>query len=150
MRRNRLRELLKNDQPTLGTRVLSSWPTIIELVGHSGMFDYVEFCGEYAPYDHVTLENMGRAIELFDYLSGMIKIEQESRRRRRCVRSALAFKVSCLPTLARLMKSNSAYAVFAQNARSRGAGKASTCTVPPWWTRAVKRGPMRWTTSLSP
>jgi 4-hydroxy-2-oxoheptanedioate aldolase len=79
MRRNRLRELLKNDQPTLGTRILSSWPTIIELVGHSGMFDYVEFCGEYAPYDHEALENMGRAIELFDHLSGMIKIEQESR-----------------------------------------------------------------------
>jgi 2-keto-3-deoxy-L-rhamnonate aldolase RhmA len=79
MRRNRLRELLKNDQPTLGTRILSSWPTIIELVGHSGMFDYVEFSGEYAPYDHITLENMGRAIELFDHLGGMIKIEQESR-----------------------------------------------------------------------
>ena len=47
MRRNRFRELLKNDQPTLGTRILSSWPTIIELVGHSGMFDYVEFSGEY-------------------------------------------------------------------------------------------------------
>lgn len=79
MRHNRLRELLDADQPTLGTRVLSSWPTILELVGHSGMFDYVEFCGEYAPYDHAMLENMGRAIELFDHLSGMIKIEQESR-----------------------------------------------------------------------
>ncbi len=79
MRRNRLRESLENDQPTLGTRILSSWPTIIELVGQSGMFDYVEFCGEYAPYDHSMLENMGRAIELFDHLGGMIKIEQESR-----------------------------------------------------------------------
>jgi 4-hydroxy-2-oxoheptanedioate aldolase len=79
MRRNRLRELLDDDQPSLGTRILSSWPTVIELVGHSGMFDYIEFCGEYAPYDHATLENMGRAIELFDHLGGMIKIEQESR-----------------------------------------------------------------------
>lgn len=79
MRRNHLRESLQNDQPTLGTRILSSWPTIIELVGHSGMFDYVEFSAEYAPYDHAALENMGRAIELFDSLSGMIKIEQESR-----------------------------------------------------------------------
>lgn len=80
MRRNRLRELLAEDRPSLGTRILSSWPTIIELVGHSEAFDYVEFCGEYAPYDHATLENMGRAIELFDHLGGMIKIEQESRR----------------------------------------------------------------------
>lgn len=79
MRQNRLRELLDADRPTLGTRILSSWPTVLELVGHSGMFDYVEFCGEYAPYDHAMLENMGRAIELFDHLGGMIKIEQESR-----------------------------------------------------------------------
>lgn len=79
MRPNRLRELLDADQPTLGTRILSSWPTMIEVVGHSGMFDYVEFSGEYAPYDHAILENMGRAIELFDHLGGMIKIEQESR-----------------------------------------------------------------------
>ena len=79
MRPNRLREALDNDQPTLGTRILSPWPTMIELVGHSGMFDYVEFCAEYAPYDHNTLESMGRAIELFDHLTGMIKIEQESR-----------------------------------------------------------------------
>lgn len=79
MRPNRLRQLINSDQPTLGTRILSSWPTMIELIGHSGMFDYVEFSGEYAPYDHVALENMGRAIELFDHLSGMIKIEQESR-----------------------------------------------------------------------
>ena len=70
MRRNRLRELLDDDQATLGTRILSPWPTILELVGHSGMFDYVEFSGEYAPYDHVTLENMGRAIELFDHMTG--------------------------------------------------------------------------------
>jgi 2-keto-3-deoxy-L-rhamnonate aldolase RhmA len=79
MRRNRLRESIDADQPTLGTRILSSWPTVIELVGHSGMFDYVEFCGEYAPYDHALLENMGRAVELFDHMSGMIKVEQESR-----------------------------------------------------------------------
>lgn len=79
MRHNRLRELLNADRPSLGTRILSSWPTIIELVGHSGMFDYVEFCAEYAPHDHVALENMGRAIELFDQFGGMIKIEQETR-----------------------------------------------------------------------
>lgn len=79
MRPNRLRQLLNDDQPTLGTRILATWPTVLEMVGHSGMFDYVEFCGEYAPYDHILLDNMGRAIELFDHLTGMIKIEQESR-----------------------------------------------------------------------
>jgi 4-hydroxy-2-oxoheptanedioate aldolase len=70
---------LEEGNPTLGTRILSSWPTIIELVGRSGRFDYVEFSAEYAPYDHRSLEEMGRAIELFDDLTGMIKVEQESR-----------------------------------------------------------------------
>lgn len=79
MRKNRLRELLNANQPTLGTRILSAWPTTIELIGHTQMFDYVEFSAEYAPYDHQMLDNMGRAIELFDHLTGMIKIEQESR-----------------------------------------------------------------------
>src|SRR5437016_3792364 len=79
MRRNRLRELLKADQPTLGTHLHSTWPSIVELVGHSGMFDYVEFVAEYAPYDLYALENLGRAVDLFPHLSAMMKIEQEPR-----------------------------------------------------------------------
>src|SRR5262245_61992682 len=79
MRKNRLRELLNADQPTLGTHIHSSWPTIVELVGLSGMFDYIEFVGEYAPYDLYALDNLGRAIELFDHMSGMMKIEQQPR-----------------------------------------------------------------------
>lgn len=79
MRRNRLRELLDADQPTLGTHLHSSWPSIVELVGHSGMFDYVEFVAEYAPYDLYALENLGRAVDLFDHMSAMMKIEQEPR-----------------------------------------------------------------------
>ena len=74
MRRNRLRELLNAGQPSLGTHIHSSWPTMIELVGHSGMFDYVEFVGEYAPYDLYALENIGRAVDLFDHMSAMMKI----------------------------------------------------------------------------
>jgi 2-keto-3-deoxy-L-rhamnonate aldolase RhmA len=79
MRRNRLRELLKADQPSLGTHIHSSWPSIVELVGHSGMFDYVEFVGEYAPYDLYALENIGRAVDLFPHMTSMMKIEQEPR-----------------------------------------------------------------------
>ena len=33
---------------------------------------------EYAPYDLYALENIGRAIDLFDNFSGMMKIEQEA------------------------------------------------------------------------
>ena len=79
MRRNRLREMLKAGNPSVGTHLQISWPSIIELVGHSGMFDYVEFVGEYAPYDLYTLENMGRAVDLFDHMTAMMKIEQQPR-----------------------------------------------------------------------
>ena len=79
MRHNRLRELIDSGQPSLGTRILSSWPTTVELIGHSGMFDYVEFVSEYAPYDLYTLENLGRTVELFGDMGAMIKIEQEPR-----------------------------------------------------------------------
>ena len=79
MRPNRLRELLKADQPSLGTHLHLSWPGIVELVGHSGMFDYVEFVAEYAPYDLYELENLARAVDLFDGFTSMMKIEQEPR-----------------------------------------------------------------------
>ena len=58
MRPNRLRELLRVAKPTLGTHIHSAWPATIELVGHSDLFDYVEFAGEYAPYDLFALENL--------------------------------------------------------------------------------------------
>ncbi len=37
MRPNRFRALLDAGQPTLGTHVLSTWPTLIELVGQTGL-----------------------------------------------------------------------------------------------------------------
>src|SRR5436190_14632314 len=79
MRRNRSRELLKAGQPTLGTHIHCAWPSIVELVGHSRMFDYIEFVAEYAPYDLYALENLGRAVDLFPHMSAMMKIEQEPR-----------------------------------------------------------------------
>jgi 4-hydroxy-2-oxoheptanedioate aldolase len=79
MRRNRLRELLRAGLPSLGTHLACSWPGVVELVGHSRMFDYVEFVAEYAPYDLYALENMGRAVDLFPHMSAMMKIEQEPR-----------------------------------------------------------------------
>ena len=40
-----------------------------------GNVDYVEFVGEYAPYDLYALENLGRAVDLFEHMSSMMKIE---------------------------------------------------------------------------
>jgi 4-hydroxy-2-oxoheptanedioate aldolase len=79
MRKNTLRELIKLGKPSIGTRLEGQWPTMVEVIGHTGMFDYVEIVAEYAPYSLFSLDNIGRAIELFDNLSGMIKVEQESR-----------------------------------------------------------------------
>jgi 4-hydroxy-2-oxoheptanedioate aldolase len=78
MRENRLRTLLSEGKPTLGTRVQSSWPTITEIVGRSQQFDYVEFLAEYAPYDLYALDNIARAIELSPNFTGMIKIERSA------------------------------------------------------------------------
>jgi len=78
MRENRLRTLLNEGKPTFGTRVQSAWPTIIEAVGRSGQFDYVEFLAEYGPYTLHDLDNMGRAIELSPNFCGMIKMEQSA------------------------------------------------------------------------
>ena len=58
MRKNRFRELLAAGQPTLGTHVLSAWPTLLELVGHTRLYDYVEFTAEYAPFDMHDLDNL--------------------------------------------------------------------------------------------
>ena len=78
MRNNKIRELLKADKPTIGTHVHSSWPSVTEIVGHTGMFDYVEFVSEYAPFDLHDLDNICRAAELHG-LSSMIKVDQAPR-----------------------------------------------------------------------
>src|SRR4029450_5284094 len=79
MRPNRLRERLRSGQPTFGTHIHTVWPAVAELAGHSGVFDYVEFVGEYAPYDLFALENLARAVETFPHMTAMMKIEQQPR-----------------------------------------------------------------------
>jgi 4-hydroxy-2-oxoheptanedioate aldolase len=78
MKPNKLRALLNDDRPTIGTRIYSSWPTLIEMVGGTGHFDYVEFVSEYSPFDLYDLDNLSRAAEVAG-ISMMIKVEQEPR-----------------------------------------------------------------------
>ncbi len=75
MRPNKLRQLLNEGKSTIGTHVHSVWPAVIEVLGHSGQFDYVEFVAEYTSYTLPDLENLVRAAELHD-LSSMIKVDQ--------------------------------------------------------------------------
>jgi 2-keto-3-deoxy-L-rhamnonate aldolase RhmA len=79
VRPNKLREKLKAGLPTVGTHLHSSWPSIVEVVGHTEVFDYVEFVAQYAPFDLYSLDNFCRAVELSN-MSAMIKVDQEPRR----------------------------------------------------------------------
>lgn len=76
--KNRLRDLIKRGEPTIGTRFMTPWPGIIEVIGETGVFDYVEFLAEYAPFDLHDLDSFARAAELKG-ISSMIKVDQEPR-----------------------------------------------------------------------
>ncbi len=78
MRPNKLRKLLDEGKPSIATHVHTTWPSIVEMLGHTGLYDYVEFVAEYGPFDLYTLDNFCRAVELFD-MGAMIKVDQEPR-----------------------------------------------------------------------
>lgn len=74
MRTNTIREKLNSGAPTLGTHIHATWPSVVELIGHTGLYDYVEFVAEYGPYDLHDLDNLCRAAEIYN-LGTMIKID---------------------------------------------------------------------------
>jgi 2-keto-3-deoxy-L-rhamnonate aldolase RhmA len=74
LRKNKLRELIREGKPTIGTRILSSWPGIVEIIGQTGVIDYFEFIAEYAPWTLNDFENLARASELYD-ITSMIKLD---------------------------------------------------------------------------
>lgn len=78
MPRNKLRMLLREGKPTVGTHYSCTWPSLVEIIGNSQQFDYAEFTGQYGPYTLHDLENLARACELTG-LDAMIKIDQEPR-----------------------------------------------------------------------
>jgi 2-keto-3-deoxy-L-rhamnonate aldolase RhmA len=78
MRNNLLRQKLNTGLPTIGTRLHNIWPAAVEALGHTGMFDYVEFLAEYAPFDLHALDNFCRTVELFE-MAAIIKVDAEPR-----------------------------------------------------------------------
>lgn len=72
---NKLRELLNQNKPTIGTHLSTTWPTLWEVVGRTGQFDYIEFGSQYGAWDLHDLDNLCRAAELTG-LSTMIKIDR--------------------------------------------------------------------------
>jgi 4-hydroxy-2-oxoheptanedioate aldolase len=79
MRPNRLRQRLNAGEPSIGTQIMSPWPGVVEMIGHTGCFDYVEFLGEYTAYDLPMLDDLGRAVDQFDDFSAILKVDQEPR-----------------------------------------------------------------------
>jgi 2-keto-3-deoxy-L-rhamnonate aldolase RhmA len=79
MRRNIVRELLNQGKPTVSTRMMTVSPQIVEIIGHSGAFDFIELLGEYTSFTLEDLENFARAVELFPNMSSMMKVEREPR-----------------------------------------------------------------------
>ena len=78
MKPNLLRKKINAGQATIGTRIHSIWPSVVEVIGHTKAFDYVEFLAEYAPFDLPALDNFCRAAELYN-MSSIIKIDPEPR-----------------------------------------------------------------------
>ncbi len=79
MRQNRLRQLLREGKSTLGTHVIVPWPGMVEIIGQTGAFDYIEYVGEYSTFTTELLDNFGRAFDLFPNMSGMMKVEEQNR-----------------------------------------------------------------------
>lgn len=78
IRPNRLRQLLSDNKPSLCVRVNTLWPDLVEFVGALGLYDYIEFAGEYAAFDLQGMDNFCRAAELYG-LGTMVKLDQDPR-----------------------------------------------------------------------
>jgi 4-hydroxy-2-oxoheptanedioate aldolase len=78
MRPHTLREPLKANTPTLSTHIHTTWPSVVDAIGHTGLYDYVEFVGEYGPFDLHDLDNLARAASIYN-MSIQLKVDQKPR-----------------------------------------------------------------------
>lgn len=78
MRPNKLRKLLNEDASSVGTHMIADSPDVLEMIGRTGLIDYVEFEAEYGPYSLASLDHFGRVLELYE-MSGMVKVDRENR-----------------------------------------------------------------------
>jgi len=61
MKHNKLRYLLNNNLPSVGTRLWTTRPFFTKVVGSTGNYDYIEFLAEYTPFDQHDLEAIAMA-----------------------------------------------------------------------------------------
>lgn len=79
LRRNRLAEAFASGKPTLGTHIFLPEPAVVETIGHTGVYDYVEFLAEYNAFTLHDLDALARTCELAD-MGSLIKVDWESNR----------------------------------------------------------------------
>ncbi|MFC1986983.1 HpcH/HpaI aldolase/citrate lyase family protein [Chloroflexota bacterium] len=79
MKRNILRELLNAGKPTFSTNMFTTSPQIAEIIGHSGVFDYIQVSEQNSSWALADLDNFACRVELFPHMSSMIKVEKELR-----------------------------------------------------------------------
>lgn len=70
--------MLNSNQSTVATRVSTPWPTMAEMIGITGKYDYVELLAEYNPYSLAEFENFVRACELHG-IGSIIKVDFQNR-----------------------------------------------------------------------
>ena len=75
---NTFHQKLARGEPTLGTHMLFSDPDIPELVGDTGVFDYLEYAAEYTVLDMQHLYHLARSAQCGGNLPMMIKLDQEA------------------------------------------------------------------------
>lgn len=75
---NKIHDCIQRGQKTIGTRVISTKPYIVEIIGGTGHYDYVEFLAEYSTFSQDDLENLARAAELYG-MGTMIKVDYQNR-----------------------------------------------------------------------
>ena len=75
MRANLLREKLTSGEMTVCTRIFNASPAIVEVLGQTKLYDYVEFVAEYGSFHMHDLDNVCRTTELYG-MASMIKIDQ--------------------------------------------------------------------------
>jgi 4-hydroxy-2-oxoheptanedioate aldolase len=76
---NILRKLLNEGKPSLGTHVVTPWPGMFEVIGNSGIFDYIEYVSEYSTWTLPLFDEIGRTMELFPDMAVMTKVEEQAR-----------------------------------------------------------------------
>jgi 4-hydroxy-2-oxoheptanedioate aldolase len=77
VRKNKLRELFDQGKPAIAAGVHIPWPAVIELIGFSGLYDYIEFRGEYTSWHLHDLDNLARATDVVG-AGSMFKVEKQN------------------------------------------------------------------------